>query len=390
MSCRPETAGSAVYDFCADTPAAAADRMRAVLAARVVDEITQQVVEVDIATRTTVAGMTPRSAPFGRVGLVGRPAREFPGLDLTPVDLDLRIAAPGYLPLDLAGTLGPVAGFPDTFAPLDLGDVLLHRVAIGLRGRTLQRGGLQPVVVAGAQISLLGCWPVMPPADVAPMAVIQPPDIVNAAPGVYVPRAIGTTVRRRDVPALAGEDKTLLLPAPRGGLRLRLSARSALPAGAVLIVDADDPGRHECIPVAQADLSSSDDQPAWITLAHPLAFAHPEGARCQVGDPQPPAAANALTRDAIPGDEALFLDGLAGLADGSVLEIDDGVNAPEYHDTRLYAAVSDAAGYFRLPPLSRVAMVLLHAQRGGLVSPDDMPLAPDYRVAENRITVMFP
>ena len=61
--------------------------------------------------------------------------------------------------------------------------------------------------------------------------------------------------------------------------------------------------------------------------------------------------------------------------------------APEYHQAELYSDVSDADGYFRLPPIARVA---LHAQRLGLTSPPDERFTPDYRLAENRLTVMFP
>lgn len=391
MTCRTETAGALTYRFCPDDPPPMADRVRAVLRARAVDEITQQPIEVDLSASTTVRGVTARSAPFGRAGLVGQPARLFPDLAVNPVDLDLRLTARGYLPLDLSGTLGPIAGFPDQFAPLDLGDVGLHRVAVALRGRTLRRGSLAPAVVAGAFVSVIGYWPVFPPPSVAPPLVMQPANLAGLAPGCYAPRAAAAaTLRRRDVPAVPGEDKTLLLPAARGTRRLRLSNRSALGAGTVLIVHPDDPGRRERIPVDQVDISSSVDQPAWITLAHPLAHTHLEGVLCQVGNPQMVLAAHALTRAAIPGDETVFLNGLAGLGNGVVVQIDDGVTPPEYHEAWLYQTVSDADGYFRLPPIARVAMVLLHAQRFGLAPPDDARLAPDYRVAENRITVMFP
>ena len=151
-----------------------------------------------------------------------------------------------------------------------------------------------------------------------------------------------------------------------------------------LIVDDNDPGRRERILIDQVDTASADDQPAWITLAHRLAYTHVDGALCHPGSLQAPGGANALTRAAIPGDETVFLDGLTGLSSGIVVESDDGVSPPEYHEMQLYQTVSDADGYFRLPPVARVAMVLLHAERLGFVSPDDVSVAPDYRVAENR------
>ena len=391
MTCRTETVDALAYRFCPDDTPVLADRIRAVLRARVLDEITEESMEVDLTLTSSVHGVTPRAAQGGRVGLVGQPARAFPGLDVNPLEFDLRIAARGYLPLDLAGTLGPIAGSPDQFAALDLGDVGMHRAAIALRGRTLQRASLAPTVVSGATVSIVGHWPTFPPANVAPPAVMQAPNLINVVPGSYASRAAATTsVQRRDLLPVPGQEKILVFPAVAGTLRLRLSNRIGLLPGVPLIVDDNDPGRRERILIDQVDTASADDEPAWITLAHRLAYTHMDGALCRPGSLQVPGAVNALTRAAIRGDETVFLDGLTGLSSGIVVELDDGVSPPEYHEMQLYQTASDADGYFRLPPIARVAMVLLHAEQLDFVSPDDASVAPDYRVAENRITVMFP
>lgn len=391
MSCRTEFAGALAYRYCPDDPPPAGLRLRAMMRARVLDEITAEPMEVDLALSTTVRDATPRAAGGGLVGLVGLPAQLFPGLAAAGVGLDLRVAAPGYLPLPLSGTLGPLPGFPDAFSPVDLGNVAMHRLAVTLRGRTLRRASFAPTVVGGAFVSLIGYWPTFPPASVSPPAVMQPANLVHLDPGLYAARAAAAaTLRRRDMMPLAGQDKLLVLPASAGERRVRLSDRSALASGTPLIVDDDDPGRRERIAVDQIDMSSAADQPAWARLSHPLARTHLAGARCRVGSLQPPGAANPLVRDALPGDETAFLTGLSGLSTGIVVEIDDGTAPPEYHQAQLYQTASDAQGFFRLPPVARVAMTLLRAQRFGLASPDDMRVTPDYRLAENRITVMFP
>jgi hypothetical protein len=391
MACRNEIVNTQILRICPDDPPVAADRVRAVFQARIVDEITEQPPDVDLNVRTTSTIVYPRATRGGLIGLVGQPFRVFPTLDVDVVDLDMRLTAPGYLPLELAGSLGPIPGFPDVFVPLDLGDVPLHRIPVELAGRTLRNNSLNPTIVAGASLSILGYWPTFPPANVNPPAVMLPPNLVNLSPGFYAPRESATgTLRARGFAPIAGEDKDLILPAGRGDQRLRLSNRTTLAPGSALIIDDLNAPIRERILVDQVDMNSDPDQPAWITLAHPLARTHLEGALVRVANLLPAGAVNSLVRAAIPGDETAFTDGLAGIAAGTIVEVEDAAGVPEYHEAALYESTSDADGYFRFPSLARAAMVLLHAERLGLISPDDARLSPDYRVAENRITVMFP
>lgn len=391
MACRTELVDGQSIRYCPDDLPPITDRVRAICRARVIDEITNEPAEVDLTVTTQSRTLFPRATRGGIVGLVGQPFRSLPDLGGTFADLDLRIAASGYLPLDLATTIGPFLGFPDIFAPVDFGNVGLHRVAVELAGRTLRRTSLTPTVVAGALVRVDGYWPTFPPPSVIPSTVMVAPNLVSVTPGFYAPREIATgTLRQRAVAPLIGVDKELLLPAGRGELRLRLSDRQALAAGSLLMIDDLDPGRREHILVDQVDTTSSVDQPAWVTLEYPLARTHLDGAVCRVVALGVAGPFNPLTRAAIPGDETAFTTALAGVATGDIVEIDDAGGAPEYHAAQLYSTTSDVDGYFRLPPITRVAMVLLHAERLGLTPPDDAMVTPDYRVAENRLTVMFP
>jgi hypothetical protein len=292
--------------------------------------------------------------------------------------------------LDLGGMLGPIVGFPDQFTPLELGDVGMHRISTTLLGRTLQRASLTPTVVAGATVEIVGYWPNFPPADVDPSAVMEAPDLLALSPPLYASRAAGASqLRRRDLAPVLGQEKTLILPASVGETQLRLSDRIGLTANGLLSIDSKDSARLEHISIALVDTASTADQPAWVMLTHPLAYTHLDGAVCQPANLLPPGASNSLPRPAIPGDDTVFLNGMAGLSSDITVELDDGGGKPEYHQAELYSAVSDADGYFRLPPIARVAMVALHAERTGLVTPPDQGFAPDYRLAENRLTVMF-
>lgn len=391
MACRTELVDGQSLRYCPDDPPPVTDRVRAICRARVVDEITNEPAEVDLTVTTASSTLFPRATRGGIVGLVGQPFRALPALALTLADLDLRIAAPGYLPLDLATTIGPIAGFPGAFAPVDLGTVGLHRVAVELAGRTLRRASLTPTVVAGALVRVDGYWPTFPPPNVIPAAVMAPPTLVHVSAGFYAARETATgTLRQRAVAPVAGVDKELVLPAGRGEVRLRLSDRQALGVGSLLIIDDADPGRREHILVNQVDTSSSVDQPAWVTLEYPIAYTHLAHDVCRVGAIGAAGPLNLLNRAALPGDETAFTAALAGVATGDIVEIDDAGGPPEYHQASLYRTTSDPDGYFRLPPVTRVAMVLLHAERLGLIPPDDAMVTPDYRIAENRLTVMFP
>ncbi|MBS0168396.1 MAG: hypothetical protein JSR29_20110 [Nitrospira sp.] len=391
MSCRTEQTERWTYRFCPDPLSAPANRLRAVLRARLVDELTGQPIDFGLDLTTDRAGLTPRVARGGVVGLVGLPGSLFPQLDVSPVTVTMRASVPRYVPVELGGTLGPIVGFPDQFSALDLGDVGMHRASTTVRGRTLRRASLTATVVVGATVEIAGYWSTFPPANINPSTVMELPNILALSPPLYAPRPVGITqLQRRDAVPVVGQEKIFLLTASVGETRLRLSNRIGLAAGVLLIIESSDPVRVERIPIAGVDTASAADQPAWVTLIHPLLYTHRDGVIAQPANLTPPGAANSLTRAAIPGDETVFLNGMVGLTSGITVELDDGGGRPEYHQAELYSDVSDADGYFQLPPIARVAMVALHARRLGLTSPPDERFTPDYRLAESHFTVMFP
>lgn len=389
MTCRRDIAGGVGYTLCPDDPPRLANRWRAVVRALALDEITQLAPEIDITVTTSALGLVPRTARDGLIGLIGTPGQLFPGLDTASVHIPLAVAAPGFLRRDLDAVLGPVPGFPDAFTPSDLGTVWLHREAIVMRGRAVQRTGINPTPLAGVAVSLAGVWRTFPPHDVDPGTVIEPPNLVALHPGLYAVRTSAADgIHRRDLVLAAGEDKHLVRPAVRGDGTLRVSDRKNLVAGTLLAVDGARPDRVEYVSVVKVAGASTDDQPATATLAFPLALDHAEGTVCVRATPQPPGANNPLIRDGIPGDRVAFAVALGGIADGIVVEISGGA-APEYQTARRYAAVTGTDGFYRLPPISRVASVKLHAQRAGLTTQEPV-WSPDYRSYENLVDVIFP
>jgi hypothetical protein len=206
---------------------------------------------------------------------------------------------------------------------------------------------------------------------------------------LYVDRPqAGTQVQGLGPLGAPGPDKQLLQEAGAGQSSLRLSDQSLIGNGDILAIDAADAERTEYITIHSIAGASTPDQPATIALDAPLRSTHRPGAVVHkvqflnVGVPTQP------TRDAIAGDVCLFVNSVASLGSAGFVAISTGGGAPEYHATGYFSAVSDAQGFFRWPPLSRVAQCALRAHDG--VHADlDQTLTPDYPEQVSRIDFVF-
>jgi hypothetical protein len=171
---------------------------------------------------------------------------------------------------------------------------------------------------------------------------------------------------------------------PAGATSLRVSNAQGVAAGTLFAVDAGDPDRLEYAEVVSVAAASTPDQPATVTVTPPLAGGHRTGAVVQRMTAGAAGASRALTREALPGDGVLFLANLAGLATGDTVRVAGGGGANEHHRVRLFDVVTDAAGYYRLPPLGRVAQLNVRAQSGA-IAPVTLELRPDYTQASQRL-----
>jgi len=337
VTCRADNVGFWSYRSCPDDPPIAADRMRAVVRWQAVDEISQSGPDLDYAIKTDALGLTPRVSRDGIMGLVGNPARLYPGLDTNTVQVSFTLYSPGYLPRELSSTVGPVPGFPNNFTPGKAGDadgnVALHRDAIVVRGRTVQLviGQLDPVRVQFVPISIAGVWWTPPPANIDPATVVQPANLVSLHPGLYTDRVTGAdSVVRRNLQHVLNQDKTLVAPAVRGETTARISDRvGVVGPGTILAFEPSRPDRVEYVTVMQVNGASTPDQPATVTLAYRLQLDHAQGTDVQVVTPQAPNAANALVRDGIRSDRVAFMTGMTGVGPG-VVEIGGTTLFPEY------------------------------------------------------------
>ncbi len=388
MSVRIEHANGLEYRFNPEPLPNAAGRMRAVMRARMLDELTGLPMTSRLTVSSSRKGLQPVVSNGGITGLAGMPGRLYPDLDGTAVNLDMTVTAQRFVPRRLAAALGPQAGFPDVFSPFDFGDVPMHRAATTLRGRVVQVAGSNRIPLGAADVRVLAMWPVFPPADVDPDTVIEAPDLVSLSSGLYAERIPAVDQLRRRVLGIAvGDEKVLQQRGVAGQRTLRVSDRINLNPGDLLAIQPGHPELAEYIVVSDVNGAATADQAATVTLNYPLNVSHPAGATVVPASLQAQAADNPISRAGIPGDRTVFCTALTGLTDGSVVEI-IGSGNPEYHSIALYQTITDADGYFRLPAIARVAQLRLEADRADLAQPQELDFSPDYDAAEQRLDIV--
>jgi hypothetical protein len=371
------------YRFWSDGPTRRADFPQSVMRARVFDEISGDGPATPVSVTALTPGLTPRVGADGLVGLTGRPTPEFDSA--LPPSLAMRVAALSYVSVEIRMPVGAQPNYPDAFNELVALDTRLHRLPVSFTGKVVRRNGAGPAPVAGATIAVTGYWATL--ADVEAGAAALPANIVSLIHPLCLPRGVATGSVQRQLSALVGAEKNLTRPAAAGETRLHLSNTAGLVNSDVLAIHHDDPSRTEFIAITNIPPLASTQDAAEIELAHPLQIAHPAATRVREASLTPNGVPLAFDRDAIAGDQVLFLAGLGGLSADMVVTISGG-GADEHHRSRLLTTQSNTEGDFRLAPISRAAMVEITATFGALV-PALQNHSPRYGSAENRIEVTF-
>jgi hypothetical protein len=362
MTARAISIDGADWTYAPDLPPRGAERSQALLRAVVLDEVLGRAADGPMQTTTSVRGAIAKASGGGLVGVVGRPGQIFfgPAVALSPIDM--AVQAKGFLPLELQAVAGPQPGYPDSFAAVDLGTIMLHRTPVTLSGRVVSRA-LGPL--AGATVAINGVWPVQQRPMGAPVAA----NVLPALATLYADRPVGGTLRRRNL-TNAPQVKTLQRAAPAGSQVIRLTDRLGLAAGQILMIAFPDQDRAESIVIASVSTASSDDQPADIELIFPVKRDHAAGTPAARAVPAAGGPANAITRAARRGDVSVWTAALAGIGPATTnIEITGGPAASEHHATRRYVATTNAEGHWRLPPIHRVAAVRLTASHAAIAVP---------------------
>jgi hypothetical protein len=385
MSRRNIQLGNRIVIFSPDDPVPLANRIQALLKLRITDELTARPPESTINLRVEQRDYTPRVAGDGIAGLVGIPQQVIPRLNAQNYPVDLTVSVGGYLTRELHEEIPQDPGFPLHFGARQI-DVSLHREPLTISGRTVQVTGSTSTSLPGAEVSVTGIWRVAPPAD----AIVPPdaPNLISLRPPLYMDRPATTQILQpTNLAAVAVGDKKLVNDVSPGIDSIQLSDCQGLAAGGVLKIDVDQPDLIEFIEIKSVPLTSAPDQPTLITLNQKLMQAHRRDAVVKVTFPQPPGIPHPVTVDATMDDTCILLDNLVGLATGQTVQITGAAGKDEFHEVSMFSVLSDADGFYRLPPLSRVAQLEIHAKKTVGIQTFEVTtiFRPDYRPRENRL-----
>lgn len=355
-------------------------RLRAVVTARLIDEITGEPPVGRVVVETDREGLLGRAAEGGRVGLVGVPSRVFPRLKDNSYQFEVSIRATGFVPIRRSVELTSDPQFPATFSPADLGPLRLHRQVTRIRGRVVRRSNGSPVPVDTATVRISEIWPQLPEA-VAPGAG-DPPNLIAVQPPLHTDLVNGVAIMRRVSMTPGAEVYRLLAATGPGDVRFRLTSRAGLTVGSILSLDYErDPELQEYAEIAGIDGSSDDTLPATMTLRRPVRFPHRVGAVVRRETVASWGPDNLVGRKAYATETCVFLDGMNGLDAAEVVAVREGASAADYYRIKRYSVTTDTDGYYLLPPLSRLGQVKLQATKGADTTERDVN--PDYRIEEN-------
>ena len=309
---------------------------------------------------------------FGRIAAIG-------GGNLVTLTEPLRFPHAAGDPL-LAGTGAPSR-------------IRMRRTPVTLRGRVSRRGaaGMPNTPVAGVTITLADFWRTR--AEVAAMVpghMTKPPPRMFAlalAQGILEPRPVNSPAGRLTIPLVAGDDKRLIRAALPEQDRVWLSNRVNVVATRTLRIEAGDAEASEIHTVSAVTGLGGVDDPAQITTDLPLLRPHAPDVRIDRLAPTAAALPLRLTVSAAIGDRTVLLDALPALP-AEALRVRSAGSPDELHDCAVYAVTSDAQGYFRLPPMHRIAEARLDADDGVTVT--QFFIAPEYGETEQWLDLVIP
>jgi hypothetical protein len=303
---------------------------------------------------------------------------------LGPAANQVTFAPPLSRPYSAGERVVPVV--PNNFetfprAPRPPVEVALHRPPVVIRGRVVS--GVTPL--AGAKIQVTGILRTRPTATKT--VLHAPPDLVSLRPPLYFDRLTGNPQLK--LTALPGvqdaiqDQKRLLEDAPRGTRSIFIRNRIGLSMTNILLIDVENPDLQEFMEIDSIPSGAPANLPCRVTLRQPLSYDHRVNALIQRINPPNLGPANLLVADAQAGDTCIFLRStLAGSANVDKGRI-EGTGRREYHQFYRFIVESDQQGYYRLPPLSRVAQLRIEVAQPPVTLTKLAPTGTDTITVDN-------
>jgi hypothetical protein len=277
----------------------------------------------------------------------------------------------------------------------------LHREPIIITGRILKKSGAKNLPLTGADVRVSKIWRQVPPAGTIvdpeppvaggvpppppwdpPLATLWPPSYAD------IPAGGALEVEDRPIDGTMSA-KTLLDDVATGSAELRLSDAVGLNVNDVIAVDADDDGRREIVEVENISLSGTGNDWSRISISHPLALNHGRGRVIRRLQPAAPTMVRILNYAVVRRDEGVLFDTTAIAGPHQVQLVDLGPPViRSFHRITVLTAVSDAQGFYRLPPLTRAGKIEISAKDSGSAASNAVEFVPDYDLPENHVDIV--
>lgn len=390
MSRRIVTDQQRQYLFSPDDEPPPGNRTWAVLRLRIFDELFDQPKRPPrgfITVRSRTPHVTPRVAEDGVAGLVAVPRQAFPALNAQGYPVHAVVEAAGYVAHEIESVIPQQPAFPFAFTPLAWMDVLLHRNPVAIFGRTMRRNGMGLQSVAGARVEVIEISRRLQPSPA--VVTYQAANLVSLTPPLFHARQTGVcAIEGRNY----SDEKRLVESARPGDGQIVLSDRQNLAVGNTLLVDAFQPDLREQHTINNLSGGLNPGEPVTVTLAAPLAWPHARNSLALKDNGGVAWPNESFAEDALPGDACIFLNNVASVADGYALVTGGPAPTPdEVHQVRRFSVVSDADGYYRLPPLNRVAQAKIHAAVtvAATTYEAEVEFRPDYTQPENQLDLIL-
>jgi hypothetical protein len=364
-------------------PHAAGHVRQAIVLLQAVDELTGHPVQAPVKVTSTNPAVRGGWATGGVAGLVGVPAQAMPELDTKPYPIDVTVTVDGFAPWTGTVNFAIQAGFPADFAGRDIGAVELHRrpVTLDITALSLDAHN-RPQVLQGADIRITQVWRHV--ADIGGAGVAAP--MIGLPLGTSQPWPVGTALDSVSLLPAAEPVRRLARATVPGDVVMAVDRLGTLVAGDLIGLDLADIDRREYVPLATVVGSTDPASPTSLESATPVRVTHATSSTAR-RVPTPPAGPPdaTLTEPAQPGDTTVFVDTVAPFATDEIMRASDASITDEYVDAHLYRGVSNAAGFVRMPPLTRVAAVELTATQGALAA--TVLFTPDYLSPTNSVAL---